>query len=76
MSATQTQIVLRCGGVDVKMTFMSPIEPEDYVRMSLPFSYMTLVIAPNDGQAHNVQVYADMSGGKPFFSCLEAQVHR
>ncbi len=32
--------------------------------MSLPFTYLAVEIESNDGQAHDVQVYFDMSGGK------------
>lgn len=36
----------------------------DYVKMSLPFTYLAVEIESNDNQAHDVQVYFDMSGGK------------
>ena len=32
--------------------------------MSLPFSYLAVEIESNDGQAHDVQVYFDLTGGK------------
>lgn len=63
ITPTQTQYIVRCGTVDLNVTFLSPIEPNDFMRMSLPFSYMSVVAAPNDGQRHEVQIYSDLSGG-------------
>ena len=38
------------------------LQPDDLVRQSLPFSYMTVDVKSNDGKAHSVQVYSDISG--------------
>ena len=40
--------------------------------MSLPFTYVAVEFDSNDGKAHDVQVYFDMSGGKtsPPFNVL------
>ena len=32
-------------------------------RQSFPFTYIYVDLASNDGQAHDVQVYLDISGG-------------
>lgn len=37
-------------------------QPDDLVKQSLPFSYMSVSAASNDGVAHSVQVYTDISG--------------
>lgn len=42
-------------------------QPSDWVRQSMPFSYLSLEATSNDGQAHNVQVYSDISGGNVMF---------
>ncbi|TCD59771.1 hypothetical protein EIP91_011516 [Steccherinum ochraceum] len=46
----------------VNVTFMTPIEPDDPVKQSLPFSYIALDASSQDGQPHSVQAYLDISG--------------
>ena len=36
-------------------------QPDDLVQQSLPFSYLSVTAAPNDGKSHSVQVYTDIS---------------
>lgn len=36
-------------------------QPTDLVKQSLPFSYLALSAAPNDGKVHSVQLYSDIS---------------
>ena len=38
-------------------------QPGDWVKQSIPFSYMSLTAESLDGAAHTVQVYSDVSGG-------------
>ena len=38
-------------------------QPGDWVKQSIPFSYMALSATSLDGAAHTVQVYSDTSGG-------------
>jgi len=61
-TATQSTFVLTAGPVDVTVNFLSPVEPNDLVKQSLPFAYMAVTAAPNDGKSHSVQVYSDISG--------------
>lgn len=35
----------------------------DLNRLSMPFSYLQIVVEPEDSNTHDVQVYADVSGG-------------
>jgi hypothetical protein len=49
--------------VSVKVTFLSPITPEDFKRQSLVFSYMQVEVSSVDGQEHKVQIYTDISAG-------------
>ncbi|VDC02380.1 unnamed protein product [Peniophora sp. CBMAI 1063] len=60
-TSTQSQFVLTAGSVDITVTFLSPIEPTDLVKQSLPFSYMSVSAKSNDGSSHSVQVYTDIS---------------
>ncbi|KAF8761365.1 hypothetical protein RHS01_01175 [Rhizoctonia solani] len=60
-TATKSTFVLAAGPVDLTVQFLSPVEPTDYLRQSLPFSYMTLSAKSTDGASHSVQYYTDIS---------------
>ncbi|KAH9938228.1 DUF1793-domain-containing protein [Fomitopsis serialis] len=60
-TSTQSIFVLTAGGIDLTVTFLSPVEPSDLLNQSIPFSYMALSAASNDGQSHTVSVYSDIS---------------
>ncbi|KAG8707228.1 hypothetical protein FRC09_001952 [Ceratobasidium sp. 395] len=60
-TATKSTFVLAAGPVDLTVQFLSPVEPTDYLRQSLPFSYMTLTAKSTDGAAHKIQYYTDIS---------------
>ncbi|KAF8165232.1 DUF1793-domain-containing protein [Crassisporium funariophilum] len=60
-TSTQSVFVLSAGPVDLTVTFLSPVEPTDLVKQSIPFSYMAVSAASTDGVAHSVQVYSDIS---------------
>ncbi|QRW21677.1 hypothetical protein RhiXN_06666 [Rhizoctonia solani] len=67
---TRTIINSRAGPVDLVITFLSALDTNDLVRLSLPFSYLSVSTVSNDGGSHAVsalilyayQVYADISG--------------
>ena len=56
--------------VSVKVTFLSPLTPDDLKRQSLHFSYMKVEVSSIDGSDHNVQLYTDISAGKSGSSAL------
>lgn len=59
------------GLVSMKVTFLSPLSPDDMLRQSAPVSYMAVIVQSTDGNEHDVQVYTDVSaGGSPAFSGL------
>ncbi|KAJ6539482.1 DUF1793-domain-containing protein [Mycena capillaripes] len=60
-TSTQSIFVLSAGPVDVTVTFLSPVEPNDLVKQSIPFAYMAVSAASTDGLSHSVQVYSDIS---------------
>ncbi|KAH8105922.1 DUF1793-domain-containing protein [Cristinia sonorae] len=60
-TSTQSVFVMTAGPVDLTVTFLSPVEPTDLVKQSLPLSYLALSAAPNDGKSHSVQLYSDIS---------------
>ena len=41
---------------------VSVIKPTDFIRQSMPFSYLAVSAMSNDGNPHTVQVYTDISG--------------
>ena len=57
LTATQTSYTLECGGINVDLTFTSPLLMDDLDLLSRPVSYVSIKTTPNDGQAHDVQVY-------------------
>ncbi|KAL4258458.1 Glutaminase GtaA [Pleurotus pulmonarius] len=61
-TATRTSFLMEAGGVEFNMTFLSPIEPNDFTRQSLPFSYMYMIARATDGQPHRVRMYSDIEG--------------
>ncbi|PVF95783.1 DUF1793-domain-containing protein [Serendipita vermifera] len=60
-TATQSTFTLKAGGIDLTATFLSPVEPTDLLKHSIPFSYLSLSAVSNDGASHSVQVYTDIS---------------
>ncbi|KAF8901959.1 hypothetical protein CPB85DRAFT_1438878 [Mucidula mucida] len=50
------------GAMDVTVTFLSPIEPEDLVLQSLPFTYLYIDAKSRDGSQHSIQLYSDVTG--------------
>jgi uncharacterized protein (DUF608 family) len=52
------------GKVELKVTFLSPVVPDDLKRSSLPFSYLEVDVHSVDGSDHDVQLYTDISAGK------------
>ncbi|KAK7470513.1 hypothetical protein VKT23_001939 [Stygiomarasmius scandens] len=61
-TSTQSAFVLAAGPVDVMVTFLSPVEPDDLAKQSFPFAYMAVTASATDGNTHSVQVYSDISG--------------
>ena len=61
---TPTQSVYRLtgGGVTVTVDFLSPVEPSDLRRLSVPFGYVFATARSADGRPHAVSLYFDMSG--------------
>jgi hypothetical protein len=42
---------------------MHDFKPQDWVKQSIPFSYMSLTAISLDNVSHAMQVYSDVSGG-------------
>ncbi|KAH8977116.1 hypothetical protein EDB86DRAFT_3250304 [Lactarius hatsudake] len=67
VSPTQTKLSAEAGPMQINLTFLNPIEartrPGDWIKQSIPFSYMSLTAESLDGAAHATQVYSDLSVG-------------
>ncbi|KAI1429181.1 glutaminase GtaA [Xylaria sp. FL1777] len=62
-TSTRSNFVMDVGGkVEMNITFLSPVTPNDLKRQSLPFSYLDVDVHSLDGDSHDVQLYADVSG--------------
>src|ERR1700760_2065494 len=62
VTPTRSRFTLEGGGIELTVEFLSPVEPGDSKRQSIPFSYVSLSARNIDGHAHDVQLYADISG--------------
>ena len=62
VTATQSTYVLNGGGVELTVSFLSPVDPNNLRRQSVPFGYVTMQAASVDGNSHTVEVYFDISG--------------
>ncbi|KAI0861627.1 glutaminase GtaA [Xylaria cubensis] len=62
-TSTRSNFVMNVGGkVEMNITFLSPVTPNDLKRQSLTFSYLDVGVHSLDGAEHDVQLYADVSG--------------
>lgn len=52
------------GKVQMTITFLSPVYPDDLGRQSITFTYLNVEVASLDGASHKVQLYADVSAGE------------
>jgi hypothetical protein len=63
-TSTKSEFVFDVDGkVNLTVTFLSPVYPDDLARQSQQFSYVSVKVACSDTQKRNVQVYMDVSGG-------------
>jgi hypothetical protein len=62
VTPTRSTFTLQGGGIQVVIDFLSPVEPGDLRRQSVPFGYVKVTTSSIDGAAHAVKVYLDISG--------------
>ncbi|KAK0104462.1 hypothetical protein ONS95_004751 [Cadophora gregata] len=61
-TSTRSVFTMDVGGkVEMNITFLSTITPEDQKRQSLIFSYLDVGVQSLDGSPHDVQLYTDIS---------------
>lgn len=61
VTATQTIYNFKCGKVDLKVTFTSPLVMTDLALFASPVSYISYQTKANDSKAHNVEIYQGVS---------------
>ncbi|KAL9095708.1 MAG: hypothetical protein Q9165_002140 [Trypethelium subeluteriae] len=59
-TSTRSTFTLSAGNALFTLDFLSPVAPNDYVRQSLPFAYLTVAAFPRNGQSASVQIYTDI----------------
>lgn len=63
-TTTRSTFIMNVAGlVQMNITFLSPLYPNDEKRGSLVFTYLDVEVQSIDGNAHTVQLYADISAG-------------
>jgi hypothetical protein len=62
VTATKSEFVLAQAGIELTVTFRSPVAPGDLKRQSTPLSYISVGARATDGKTHQVAVYFDISG--------------
>lgn len=62
VTPTQSRYTLQAGGVTVTVNFLSPVEPDDLRRQSIPLGYIFAGARSADGKTHTVSLYFDISG--------------
>ncbi|KAJ5112743.1 hypothetical protein N7532_000788 [Penicillium argentinense] len=75
-TATHSVFDLTAGSVKLTLDFFSPVSPSNYLRQSLPFSYLTVRVSGSNGR--DIQVYSDIDGrwtGREDRSVLDYEEH-
>jgi hypothetical protein len=57
-TSTHSTFTVTAGSREFTLDFFSPVSPKNYLRQSLPFSYLTVTLAAGDSSS--VQVYSDI----------------
>ncbi|USW48528.1 hypothetical protein Slin15195_G018470 [Septoria linicola] len=60
-TSTKSIFTLQAGPVQMVVTFLSNVTPDDLLRSSLPQTYMNVDVKSSDGRTHSVQLYTDIS---------------
>ena len=71
-TSTRSTFTMSAGAVEMNITFLSPLTPTDLKRQSLPFSYVNVAVSSADGKPHDVELYTDITAGKPVPLCKVA----
>ncbi|KAM5540207.1 hypothetical protein V8D89_006026 [Ganoderma adspersum] len=61
VTPTRSIFVMQAGPMNVTVTYLSSVEPDDWIKQSIPFSYVSVEAESLDGNSYPVQVYSDIS---------------
>lgn len=59
-TATRTIFAFEAAGVNFNVTFLTPVTPDDYLRQSIPLSYMHVELDDATSAGRDVQLYTDI----------------
>ena len=59
-TSTHSIFELTAGDAAFTLDFFSPVSLTDYVRQSLPFSYLTVTASPLNGATPDINIYSDI----------------
>jgi hypothetical protein len=59
-NTTHTAFVVNAGSATFRLDFLSLVSPQNYIRQSLPFSYLTASAAGLNGATPSIQIYSDI----------------
>jgi len=62
VTPTRSIFTLEGGGVELVAEWLSPVEPGDPKRQSVPLGLLTVSVSSSDGRPHAVELYVDVSG--------------
>ncbi len=62
LTATRSVFTLVGGGVQITLEYLSPIDPGDLRRQSIPMAWVLVSAQSIDGATHDVSLYLDVSG--------------
>ncbi len=62
LTATRSVFRLQSRGVQIALEYLSPIEPGDLQRQSIPMAWVLVTARSIDGASHDVSLYLDVSG--------------
>ncbi|EKM77071.1 hypothetical protein AGABI1DRAFT_43976 [Agaricus bisporus var. burnettii JB137-S8] len=64
ITPTRTIFTLQAGHIQFNATFFTPIEPTNYTRQSIPFTYLFVDgFTTDDAKPHSIQLYSDITAG-------------
>lgn len=61
VTPTQSIYQMQCGGAQVTLDFLSPVEANDLRRLSMPLSDIIITAKSTDGATHAVKLYGEIS---------------
>ena len=62
LTSTRSTFTLQQAGIELEVSFFSPVEPGDLRRQSQPLSYVAATARSIDGRPHHTSLYFDVSG--------------